>query len=104
MQLVALDDVKSALRIDHSDQDPLLDLHILAASAAVAAYMKDNVEPYLDTAGEAMQEIVPGDVRNATILLVAALFEGDPIAEFADSQLPRAVKALLTHYRDPTLA
>ena len=63
--LLTLDEAKLHCRIDHNDEDSLLDALIATATTAVADYM--NVTSVDDTA--------PAPVKSAALLLVGSLYE-----------------------------
>lgn len=109
--LVDIDDVKKALRIDHSDDDLDLDGLIRAASVAIVLYLKAQAEEIMDLA--AIQgsppdtASVPPDVARATIMLVGHWYrdpDGDTDRAFDGGSFPRPVVALLRARRDPALA
>lgn len=103
--LVDLEDLKTALRIEGADDDTRLELLISTASRAVVNYLKSQAttvlevdNPYGDS-----PPTVPAEVRHATIMLVDYYHRGD--FENADpGYLPPPVTALLYPLRDPALA
>lgn len=110
--LVTLDQVKQALRVDGDDDDSTLTLYITAASRAVARYLGQRVDETLSLANSPPDsppdpELVPEDVVIATLLLVGHWYrnpDGDPDNAFERGYLPRPVTALLFPLRDPALA
>ncbi|WP_169053370.1 head-tail connector protein [Falsirhodobacter xinxiangensis] len=90
--------VKQMLRIDSDDQNLILDQLVIAASEAIAEYIK------LPT--EAADDDVPYQVRIATVMLVGHLLRGpDNDVEGAfETGLPAPVKSLLYPLRMLTLA
>lgn len=110
--LVTLDQVKQALRIDSSDDDATLNLFIVAASRAVARYLGQRVDETLSLVNSPPDsppdpELVPEDVVVATLVLVGIWYrnpDGDPESLFERGYLPRPVTALLYPLRDPALA
>jgi uncharacterized phage protein (predicted DNA packaging) len=103
--LVDLDNVKTALRIDGSDDDNRLNLLITTASRSVINYLKSQAAVVLDVTdafGDSPPTVTE-EVRHATILLVDYYYRGD--FEGADgTTLPAPVTALLYQLRDPALA
>jgi hypothetical protein len=103
--LVTLDDVKTSLRIDSSDDDNRLGLLISTSSRAVINYLKSQAAVVLDVV-DAFGDSPPtvtDEVRHATILLVDYYYRGD--FEGAEpGTLPAPVTALLYQLRDPALA
>lgn len=65
--LLTLADVKLHCRIDHDDEDSLLDALIATATTAVADYMNMDADDVDDTA--------PAPVKSAALLLVGSLYE-----------------------------
>ena len=119
--LVTLDEAKLHLRVDHDADDDDITLKIEAASAAVLAYVEDSQYLFLDTGG---YEIDLFDTstdqaahrakhlcRQATLLMVGEFYRNrEPAAtdvvpeRFGYGYFPRAVVALLTSLRAPTIA
>lgn len=119
--LVTLDEAKLHLRVDHDADDDDITIKINAASAAVLAYIEDSQYLFLDTGGD---EIDLYDTstdqaahrakhlcRQATLLMVGEFYRNrEPAAtdvvpeRFGYGYLPRAVVALLTPLRVPTIA
>ena len=110
--LVSLTKVKAALRIDHTDDDSLLELYISAASRAVHAYIGDQ-------AGELLSMDSPPDspandlddvderVQAAIIFLTGHWYRApdqNPDGVFKQGYLPEVVTSLLYALRDPALA
>lgn len=109
--LVSVERVKYALRIDHTDDDTLLEeVYIPAASAAVISHLKGQAEVLLDLDSDGdlpSGAEVPAAIEAATILLVGHFLahpDEDPDKAFEEGQLPRPVRALLHPLRDPALA
>jgi uncharacterized phage protein (predicted DNA packaging) len=113
-QLVELETVKTALRVDHDDDDAMLLLYIKAASQTLIGYLKSAAEDLIDldavSGSPADTDDVPQDIALATIVLVGHFYrevDGDSEKAFdvdGAANLPRAVVALLRHLRDPALA
>ena len=119
--LISLDDAKRHLRIDHDlDDDDLVEM-IEEASAAVLTYIGDAQYLFLDTGGDELDlEDTSTDqsalaarrlCRRAVKLLIGdwhanrAPTPADVVdARFGYGYLPRAVVAVLTPLRTPTIA
>jgi hypothetical protein len=96
----SIEAVKLGLRIDHSDDDPHLELLIKAATRQVSGYLKtaDEDQPELLTE-------VPEDVQLATLMMVGFLYansDADPNKVFDPGYLPAPVQSLLYPLRTPT--
>jgi hypothetical protein len=119
--LVTLDEAKLHLRVDQDDDDDDITLKIEAASAAVLAYIQDSQYLFLDTGGDELDLYDTSTdqaahrakhlCRQATLLMVGEFYRNrEPTAtdvvpeRFGYGYLPRAVVALLTPLRVPTLA
>lgn len=110
--LVSLSRVKQALRIDHTDDDDLLDTYIEAASERIIEYLKDQAAAVIpmdsggDLALESGEEVNPV-VQVATIQLVGQFYrepDGNAGGAFGSATLPKPVTALLYMLRDPSVA
>ena len=119
--LVTLDQAKLHLRVEHDSDDDDITLKIEAASAAILDYVGDSQYLFLDTGGD---ELTLDDTstdqaahrakhlcRQATLLLVGEFYRNrEPAAtdvvpvQYGYGYLPRAVVALLTSLRTPTVA
>lgn len=102
--IVTLADVKRSLRIDHDDDDAMLNMLTRAASNRIVSHMKAQAESFLDDNGNIVPENVPDEVRFATILLVGFYYDPDNDTDFETGQLPKPVTSLLYMLRDPALA
>jgi hypothetical protein len=119
--LVTLDEAKLHLRVDHDADDDDITLKIEAASAAVLAYVEDSQYLFLDTGGDEIDLFDTSTdqaahrakhlCRQATLLMVGEFYRNrEPAAtdvvpeRFGYGYLPRAVVALLTPLRVPTIA
>lgn len=109
--LVSLSKVKSALRIDHPDDDALLELYISAASRAVHAYLGDQAGSLLSI--DSPPNSPPDDlgdvderIQMAVIMLTGHFYrspDANPDEAYERGYLPKPVTALLYNMRDPTL-
>ena len=108
VELVDIDQVKAALRIDHDDEDAILELLIPAASGAVVNYLKDGADGFVDEDGGLIPDaVIPPEVMIATIFLVGVLRrnpDNDTEGAFEQGYLPKPVTALLYPLRRPALA
>lgn len=110
MMLISLEQARAHLRIDTMDDDADLELKIHAASAAVANYLGDAADDFLDTDGDPFMDssgdapFVPFEVKAATLLMLGALYKDrDGSEQFQQGYLPAAVTALLYPLRDPVM-
>ena len=119
--LVTLDEAKLHLRVDHDADDDDITLKIQAASASILGYIEDSQYLFLDTGGDELElDDTSTDqaahrakhlCRQATLLMVGEFYRNrEPTAtdvvpeRFGYGYLPRAVVALLTSLRVPTIA
>lgn len=104
IQLVEIDELKTAIGIHFVDQDEFLDQLISAASANILAHVKSDGSEYLDTAGDLVAESVPDRLKTAVILYVRYLFDRPDIKLDELSDLPPAVISLIRDLRPVTIA
>lgn len=92
--MLTLEETKLHLRVDHSDEDALIQSLIATATAAVGEYLN---------APEPLDNTVPAPVKSAALLLVGGLFEQRE--DVSDRQLYRndTYFRLLAPYRAMTL-
>lgn len=93
--MAAIDDVKAALRITHSDDDTLLTRLINSALREYQAYINATILPVDDDA--AVATYIPEDAFNGVVLMVSADYENDPEKRPA---LRAAAEGLWTPYRE----
>lgn len=111
MMLVTLQQAKDHLRVDNDIQDNEIALYTEGASDAVMNYLTamdvEASDAYMDSNGEAIAELVPSVVKNATLIMIGYLMrhrddnEGEA---FDRGYLPKPVTALLFPLRDPGYA
>ena len=65
--MLTLEETKLHLRIDHSDEDTLIQSLIATATAACADYL--NLPP------EQLTATTPGPIKSAALLLIGTLYE-----------------------------
>ena len=100
-KLVSLADLQKTLRIDHSDDDVLLNNIILQASAIVTVYINGDAT----TLDEATAD---WRLKSATLLVASRIYEFpegiDATGKDNGGYLSHAVRLLLKPFRKPTLA
>ncbi len=113
MMLVSLATAKDHLRMDHADEDGLIEIYIHAASGAVLNYLGDGSDYFLDSSEIVAMDSnlepvgVPYEVQAATLILVGHFYKDRDNNEgnaFMQGYLPMPVTALLYPLRDPALA
>lgn len=110
--LVPLETVKQALRVDHDDDDTMLELFISASSRSIVAYLKGEAGDFLSI--DSPPNSPPDDlatvddrVQASVIILTGYLYkepDGDEAKAFGHGTLPWMVTAMLYPLRVPTLA
>src|SRR3954453_18478047 len=104
VMLVTYEQACDHLRIDTETDKSDVELKIEAASEAVMNFLK-NTDDYFDSADEVIDDNIPAVVKKSVLYLVGVLYnDRDANGDWTDDTLPRAVIALLTPLRDPTLA
>lgn len=109
-QIITLAEVKAALRIDHTDDDVMLQALIDAATGAVVNYLKAQAEeliPIPSGSSEGDLIVTNPEIKQAAIILVGMWYrnpDGDQEKNFDRGYLPAPVTALLYPLRDPALA
>lgn len=84
---------KAHLRVLHDDDDVLIASHINSAQAQITKFIGDEIDPYAD------------ELTAAQLLLIEWLFDPSQKVDLDDiHQMPRAVVALASPYRTPTVA
>jgi hypothetical protein len=116
MKLVSLEQASLHLRRDTDDDDADLQLKIEAASEAIADYLKDAANAFLDSSGNVPEDSngdpvgVPARVRAATLELIGHMYKerdggmDSAVSEqFGYGYLPKSVISLLYSMRRPTV-
>lgn len=107
VQLVSLDEIKAALRIDGGDEDGALTLLCEAASESVIAYLKAGANSFYDGAALIPGTEVPAPVKAAAIYWVGTLRrnpDNNTEGAFQIGFPPYPVASMLYPFRDPALA
>lgn len=107
VQLVDLDEIKAALRIDGDDEDAALELLCEAVSEAVIAYLKSGAAEFIEDGEVPSGAIVPTRVKVATIYWIGVLRrnpDNDTEGAFQLGYPPFPVVSMLYQMRDPALA
>ena len=106
MPLVLLETVKAHVRVDHSDDDVLLEAYRDAAEAAAIGHLCRVVHPtgtVLPAEGEegydATAIVVGPAIVAAVLLLTGDLYESREAGGTGDAVLPASVRALLAPWR-----
>jgi hypothetical protein len=103
-QLIALDEAKARLRVEHTDEDADITLMIEAASQAVLSLLKEP-EPPLDWwvgSPPTSYDNMPADLRWCVFAIVNEQFHNREAS--AANLISPAVEAIIVMYRTPTLA
>lgn len=114
MMLVTLQQASDHLRRDTSADDTDLTLKIHAASGMVMNYIQGpGVDNFTDSAGDVFLDsngepiYVPYEVQAATLLMIGYLYkhrDDNEDGAFERGYLPAPVCAILTPFRDPSVA
>lgn len=107
INLVTLQMVKDNLGTDHNFDDRMLERMRSSSSLAIVDYLKVNVYDtgfdWVDLLGEPLN--VPGQIEEAVLLHVTALYENRDGNTYRDAQpISDAVISLLMRSRDPAMA
>jgi uncharacterized phage protein (predicted DNA packaging) len=96
--LATVQDTKAALRIDHDDDDAMIEMLLRAASSQVMTYLKGSADDPYD------YPEIPNDVQLAVMFLVGIYYrtmDSNPDGIFSDTELPAPVRSILWPYRIP---
>ena len=102
--IVAVEEVKTHLRIEHDEDNDYISRLIAAAQAAAEDYCRVSFEPetVIDDEGNEVSSPVPEPVRLAILLMVSFHYENRDIPDVATyNATKRAFYTLLYPYRDP---
>ena len=98
--IVSLEDAKAHLRVQHDEEDTLIEGLISQAQAAAEDFCRVSFEPFLDATGSETE--VPGPVKLAVLLMVGYFYEHREAEDGAGYRtMRRAFTTLLYPYRDP---
>ena len=100
--IVSLSEIKTHLRIDHSDSDSDLLLYILAAESDVANYLNRSLGswgPEGSPVGGSPSAAVPEPVRHAVKMIVGDLYENREAGGEATMHINPTCQRLLFPYR-----
>ena len=103
MSLITLEAAKLHLRVDHDNEDMLIQLFIDAAEQSTADYLERSIYP--DAPSLANANDVSGIVVNAALMAVVLLQLGnlyanrEAITNAAAAELPLGVRHMLQPYR-----
>ncbi|WP_110641800.1 head-tail connector protein [Salinicola sp. CPA57] len=96
MEFVTLAEMKKHLRVDHDEDDTIIQSYIYAASSLIDAYCNSDKALLID-------DVVEERIKIATVLIVAQFYD-DQIDISENMTVPRAVKSLLWEYKVLKLA
>lgn len=98
--IVSLEEAKAHLRIQHDEENQLIEGLIQQAQAAAQDFCRVSFEPYLDDEGN--EADAPGPVKLAVLLMVGYFYEHREAEDGAGFRtMRRAFMTLLYPYRDP---
>jgi uncharacterized phage protein (predicted DNA packaging) len=96
-ELLTLSEVKSYLRVEHSEEDTFLNMLITAARNYAEVFLNRPIRQE-DMTAETTWE-VPESVRLAMLMLVAHWYDNRGVIGKVDGEIAFSVSALLTPYR-----
>ena len=101
--IISLDEAKAYLRIEHDEEDALLEALIQQAQTAAEDFCRVGFEQVSSTStSDGTEATVPGPVKLAVLLMVGYFYENREAAEGAAYRtMRRAFTTLLYPYRDP---
>jgi uncharacterized phage protein (predicted DNA packaging) len=105
--LVSLDQVKQHLRVTWTSEDDLIALYVKQATAIVLDYLTREDDDWIAEIEAWNDDTVPPAVQAAILMQTAELyrFRGDEDApQREDGYMTPLIKAMLTPYRDPSVA
>ena len=98
--IVTLEEAKTHLRVQHDEEDTLIEGLIAQAQTAAEDFCRVSFEPYVDDEGR--EAGVPGPVKLAVLLMVGYFYEHREAEDGAGFRtMRRAFMTLLYPYRDP---
>ena len=97
--VVSLEEAKAHLRVQHDEEDALIEGMIAQAQTAAEDFCRVSFEPFLNDDGEAVE--APGPVKLAILLMVGYFYEHREAEDGAGFRtMRRAFMTLLYPYRD----
>ncbi|MBL5911232.1 head-tail connector protein [Enterobacter asburiae] len=106
IRLVTVEQVKKHLNIDDDYYDDDLDLKIMAASAALLAYMQGGRQLVVDESGNLIEGETLSRVQVAALVLVGWLDRnrgGEENDRITQGELPFSITMLIYDLRRPTI-
>lgn len=104
--MILLTDAETLSQLQINEESPAdiadIQLKMKAASLAVVKYLGEGAT-FLDESGECVPADVPEDIKQAAVVLVQYLYDGENDEDFRDGYLPSPVMSLLWPYRIPSL-
>ena len=104
MAIIDLDEIKEQLRIDHGDDDVVLERKIDAAQGHLERLLGFKLDEltYPDTDDATFPETVPAPLRECVCQLAAHWYENREAVTFGDSGqlLPIGVNDVVTEFRN----
>ena len=98
--IVSLEEAKAHLRVQHDEEDALIDGLIRQSQTAAEDFCRVSFEPFFNDDGEAVE--APGPVKLAILLMVGYFYEHREAEDGAGFRtMRRAFMTLLYPYRDP---
>ena len=98
--IVSLEEAKTHLRIQHDEEDALIEGLIQQAQTAAQDFCRVSFEPFIDDAGN--EADAPGPVKLAVLLMVGYFYEHREAEDGASYRtMRRAFTTLLYPHRDP---
>lgn len=102
--IVSLQEAKDHLKPPGDIDDERIERLMRAASMVVLDHIKQDYDAYNDTSGNLDETLVPDSVREATLLVLGALYDNADGQDPDKIPISEAVCVLLRPRRTPTLA
>ena len=98
--VVSLEEAKAHLRVQHDEENQLIEGLIQQAQTAAEDFCRVSFEPFLNSDGAAIE--TPGPVKLAILLMVGYFYENREAEDGTGFRtMRRAFLTLLYPYRDP---
>ncbi len=104
--LIALDEIKDHLHIDHDLDDSALTEKIETASAVLLAWIQGSRDQVIDRDGKLIQGEALSRMKGATMRLAGMLYRNPDLEDkedFQQGELPFSVSMLIYDLRRPTI-